>query len=266
LVRTWIAFLSFQTIPLVNQGVWKSTKSWRPQCLFGKQADGLWRLGRYQEAAELLAKYEGTDAHWLLLRLVIATVIATTGSGQHEFDRTESSKRLRAAQEATGEERISRYHDVLKVDGMSQIAWYNIGMLFSEAEQFQDASEAFLIAALIWPGDIDAWANAIACLGNLRKGGPETSSAVFALALVAGAQMDREGLFRKLSIRIRSKDGTPSALTRELIKLVEPLKRVDVIRVSRSDGYSEFPVDDVGSLKRFVDELMLAKPKEDVSS
>jgi len=64
---------------------------------------------------------------------------------------------------------ILKLEEALKIDMLSGLAWYNLGIIYSENSDFDQAAFSFIMAALVQNGGIEAWKNATLCAFNSNK-------------------------------------------------------------------------------------------------
>lgn len=220
----------------------------RESSVHAKQADALWRTGRFGEARKAIAKYDGTEDHWLLLRAVLPLVIEVSQTERQARRPAVAAERIAEGLECTGDEITcrSKWTDAIRADGMSADAWFNLAISYAGPENSESAALAFLVAALIRPEDADSWACAIIrCLEWAKSLGTdiEGPSGLLGHLVTAAAQRDREALFRSLVARVPD---TPEGhqLWRDFIGIVAEQEMLPpVIRITVADRTIEVPLD-----------------------
>lgn len=217
-----------------------------PTSVFAKQADALWRTGRYGEARSTIERYDGSDAHWLGFRAVLPALIQVSGTELQVRDSAAAAAHIERARSAPSEAE-EYYTSAIKADAMSGLAWYNLAITFADKGEHADAAMAFLITAFIQPWDIQAWANTIlaAAQSSAEKKETATAEKLFGVAALAGAHRNREELFRLLLGRLVPDDSDGRRMLRELLATVpEARTTAPVLRVHAADGMIELPLDD----------------------
>ncbi len=62
---------------------------------------------------------------------------------------------------------IEDLKDAIKIDALNSLAWFNLGSLYKESKDWENAMVSYLLCALINRSDIEAWINAFKCSWNL---------------------------------------------------------------------------------------------------
>jgi tetratricopeptide (TPR) repeat protein len=215
---------------------------------YARQADALWRSGRYGKALDALTNYVGEDAHWSILRLLLPGVIEDTGTTEQLRDPLLAEKYVESAFAVdSSEERREWLMRAIVADGMSALAWYNLGLARGASGAHEEATAAFLVVAMIQPWDTEAWANAIRECVAWSKADPAQATfaeQLFGVIAMAGAQYDREGLFRLLLERMVPDTTEGRQLLRQLfgeLPMTKENKRV--LRLIIEGKTLELPVD-----------------------
>jgi hypothetical protein len=231
----------------------------RGPIVYAKQADALWRTGRYGDARDALTKYEGDDAHWLLLAVVLPSVIEVSGTECQTRQPELAGERIAAAM-ASGDPgtvgRLDRWTEVIRADGMASLAWFNLGVSYGASNEHQEAAVAFLIAALIRPVDAEAWANAlVASILWAKNAEQETDfpQRLFGAIATAAAQFDRESFFRALVARLPSDTADGRQFWRVALGTVSEKAGIPtVMRITVDDNTVEVPLHDPDAALRIL--------------
>lgn len=230
----------------------------RDTVVFAKQADALWRAGRYGDAKEAMAKYTGSDAHWIALNSVLPAVIEAAGAPRQTRQPALAADIIKDGAAMMGDVAVhrERWTAAIRADALSSSAWYNLGLADAAIGDYHSAVIAFVVAGLIQPADTDAWANALAsCVMWVRSQGEDASHAesYFALIALVGAHQDREGLYRAMVSRL-SLDSMEARQTVQgmFSALPEKDQPTPVIRITMEGTTHELPADDPEALFRIL--------------
>ena len=137
--------------------------------------DAMLFSGRYREASESLEdllKSSSTvlDAEWLLKRSALQYLREQTHLDLQKRTAPHFPREFFPREMSEGDiERICRA--ALDADALSALAWFNLGGVKHRAGDPKGALSCFLLAALIVPWDLDAWANIIGIV--IQAGDPE---------------------------------------------------------------------------------------------
>jgi hypothetical protein len=131
-------------------------------------------------------------------------------------------------------------NDALRVDALCALAWFNLGGAANRAGESEEALYSFLIAALLEPGDIEAWANVIGTSINATVERPVDGAATTALlAIAAGYGANGEDFVLHLAERVKEtgREGFV-AMIRKVVAEVVPSSEAayPVVRVFGPDG------------------------------
>ena len=172
------------------------------------RADALMFSGRYKDAEDLFSEHSNLserphEAEWELKRLSLGVIRQVTG-----LDEQKRASLHPAGGELRTEELCV---EILKEeDGLSNLAWYNLGIFLRDAENPASAATCFAIAALVAPADVEAWGNAIALAFNTKD------AELLALATIAGFGFHGERLLRHVAERAGARGPVVYASLREI--------------------------------------------------
>ncbi len=141
-------------------------------------ADALFSLGHVEAALNVyrafLALVEEDPEPEVILRTAACNAISQSlGIGNQERNPLSAMDLARTDPAETPLDIAMRMIAALNEDILCQTAWFNLGVARSALGQPQESRIAFLIAALIDPADVDAWANAIILDQGVDDFGPE---------------------------------------------------------------------------------------------
>jgi len=129
-------------------------------------ADALMFAGRYRDAQEAfdayLASAQEPESEWRLKAWALRGIRRHVKCEEQER-RTIAARELASRMSTDSpEESIHRLEEALRKDALCGLAWFNLGVLHSQARRRDDAFLAFLVASLSQRNDVEAWANAMA--------------------------------------------------------------------------------------------------------
>ena len=128
------------------------------------QADCLLFAGRYEEAAELFARYNAThpdgDAEYRLKDRATRAIVDRLGIA-HQQRRTKRAVEVVKADPTTADEWIRQSIEQLQEDALWGSAWFNLAVSDRDYGSPSDALTAFIASTILMPGDLEAWQNAI---------------------------------------------------------------------------------------------------------
>lgn len=122
-------------------------------------ADALMFQGQYSLACDFFNKYllennDDTNYEWHLKFSCLTTLL------EHGWAR----RQIRDSKSAEELIKNGKFEEALKKDFLSNWAWYNYGVFQNdEKKNYNEATIAFSMAALLRPYDIEAWVNATGC-------------------------------------------------------------------------------------------------------
>jgi len=136
-------------------------------------ADSLMFSGKYEKAKINFEEYINNEKkpheEFILKHLILELLI-------NKYKIKEQNRKIQEALNSIdiinsdSDEINLKLENALKLDLLSGIAWYNIGIIHSENEEFYQATMSFTISSLVNNGDIEAWKNATISSLNSEKG------------------------------------------------------------------------------------------------
>jgi tetratricopeptide (TPR) repeat protein len=89
----------------------------------------------------------------------------------------------------SGPELKKQFEEALQLDALCGLAWFNLGSVLNRQCQRDDACIAYLWAALVYPKDAQAWANAFALAVSSQQNSMLAPHIAFAGRLASGNAM-----------------------------------------------------------------------------
>lgn len=183
-------------------------------------ADSLMMCGEFALARKSFKNYfdnsTDIDEEWILKDSVLEYLISEYG-----FESQKRQPMLAEQQEVfkkLGKEivAIEDLKEVIKIDALSSLAWFNLGWLYKESQDWENAMASYLFCALINRADIEAWMNAFICAWNLGN------TSLFLLIVKVGYRINGEefiqsfyDIFEQMIINV------PKELVSELLNGLE---------------------------------------------
>jgi len=185
-------------------------------------ADSLMMCGEFFLARKSLKNYFSNstdiDVEWILKDSVLEYIISEYG-----FESQKRQQRLAEQHEVfkkLGKEviTIGDLEEVIKMDALNSLAWFNLGWLYKENEDWEKSMASYLFCALINRGDIEAWTNAFMCAWNLG------STDFFLLIVKVGYQINGEEFIQSFyDIFEHMTTNVPKELVSKLLDRIEDM-------------------------------------------
>lgn len=136
-------------------------------------ADSLMMKGEYQLAQKEFHKYfddsSKVEFEWVLKDTILDYIIEKYKicSQARSYDKAMNSYALKNI----GKSSVSKNDltDVLFIDALSPLAWYNLGNILANEENYEDSMYGFLICALMNRTDTEAWFNSFITAWNSKN-------------------------------------------------------------------------------------------------
>lgn len=134
---------------------------------------------------------------------------------------------------------IFKLNEALKVDMLSGLAWFNLGITYSQNSDFDQATFSFTMAALVQNGDIEAWKNATLCAFNSNE-----TVALMPLIIRTAYFFNREDYLEEFYLHLESQNqSAPINKIIEVIEQILPTKDINrtmpTVRLLNKDGKFE---------------------------
>ncbi len=203
-------------------------------------ADSLMFAGDYENAKkkfdEYLEKAKKPNEEFVLKSMVLELLLK-------KYNIKKQNRRLQEANNFADIANIKsndinkRLEKALEFDLLSSSAWYNLGIMHSENNEFYQATMCFTISALVNTGDIEAWKNATISSLNSKSG-----ISILPLIILTAYFFNGEEYLEELYSHIELQGN--SEYLNKLAKIIdellprEPLKEKPTIRIF--DGKGKF--------------------------
>lgn len=131
--------------------------------IFATIGDSLFFQGRFEEAKIEYEKYLVEDSMLFLeeeiLKRILCEYLIESNLNNIKLDKEKSFLLIRRFED---ERQLDLLNEAIACNPLNELAWFNRGVLLSEAGSNDDALGSFLIAACILDFDIEAWRNCLA--------------------------------------------------------------------------------------------------------
>lgn len=197
-------------------------------------ADALMFSGQYQEAERTLEQnFESfvypDDAEWALKRYALSWLREQTG--------IDSQKRLTPKFPDLFPTKNNKDVEIekvcclaLKSDCLSALAWYNLGGVHQRTGRNENAARCFLLSALIFPQDLEAWGNVIG-LAMLTR-----DAILFERALFVAYETNGEEFLLHIADRIPQKHDEFMTILTQIVDHIPSRNRDVTIRIHHAEG------------------------------
>lgn len=133
-------------------------------------ADALMFSGKYKLSHEVFTEYLETteDEHleWHLKAICLKELINITEIEEQVRSKYEAEKSIDLSL-SDSDSFMNNLESALELDCLCSDAWFNLGLKHSQSGQESSAALCFTLCALIQPGDIESWVNAVTCALNM---------------------------------------------------------------------------------------------------
>ena len=191
-------------------------KEWRPQ-----YGDALMHSGRYKEALEVFQEYllatKDETAEWHLKSFCLKRVINSFEicSQHRQIDIAISLASITNSPNLVKVKK--RLEEALTKDLLCGLAWYNLGNVYNQQHDLENASFCFTLCALIQTGDLEAWVNA-ALLSFFSK-----NFDIFYLVVRAAYFFKKEDFLTALYDAVsKEKDSKAVGMLSDIIEIIIP--------------------------------------------
>jgi tetratricopeptide (TPR) repeat protein len=206
-------------------------------------ADSLMFEGKYKEAnthfVEYLNNSEDPVDEFVLKNICLESIL-----DEHNFDsqvrnREKANKFADIKLIEKQDDPIPKLEEALKVDMLSGLAWFNLGISHSENNDFNQAAFCFTMAALVQNGDIEAWKNATLCAFN-----SDETIAMLPLIIRTAYFFNGEEYLEELYVHLESQNQseTISPIIEVIEKILpnrENIKTMPTVRLLNKEGKFE---------------------------
>jgi len=133
-------------------------------------ADSLMFEGNYKKAHTYFEEYlnnsESPIDEFILKNICLESILKEHNIESQVRNRDGANKLADVSLLDKEENPIFKLKEALKVDMLSGLAWFNLGITYSQNSDFEQATFSFTMAALVQNGDIESWKNATLCAFN----------------------------------------------------------------------------------------------------
>jgi tetratricopeptide (TPR) repeat protein len=129
-------------------------------------ADALAHSGQYAEALDALRTYfdniEHPEPYWWLFQAVLDLIVEKFSIDTQIRDRETAINIASPGQYSADElQQPETFATALKHDALCGLAWFNMGIAYTEGDEHEQATYAFIGAAISVSWDEEAWVNAL---------------------------------------------------------------------------------------------------------
>jgi tetratricopeptide (TPR) repeat protein len=128
--------------------------------LSARRADALMYAGRYRDALKAFAEIEPEHRNreaWVFVKMrALIAVLEETGIEEQDRDPS-TAHELASAEELA--DVIKALERIWELDAVNHLAWFRYGQALSDAGGVSEAMRAYLVAAVMCEGDVQAWIN-----------------------------------------------------------------------------------------------------------
>lgn len=206
-------------------------------------ADSMMFEGKYKEAnthfVEYLNNSEDPIDEFVLKNICLESILNEHNINSQVRDRDKADKFADVKLIENRNASISKLEEALKIDMLSGLAWFNLGISHSENNDFNQAAFCFTMAALVQNGDIEAWKNATLCAFN-----SDETIVILPLIIRTAFFFNREEYLEELYSHLESQN--QSETINPIIEVIEKIlpdrekiKTMPTVRLLNKDGKFE---------------------------
>lgn len=206
-------------------------------------ADSLMFAGEYNKSFVNFNKYLDNSekpVDGFLLKTICLESIINDYKIEHQIrDGKLASKFADISQIKKGENPITTFNEALKYDVLSGLAWFNLGISYTEIKDKDKATFCFTMAGLTQNNDIEAWKNATLCSFYSNE-----FIALLPLIVRTAYFYNKEDYLEQLYIELENQIQSDSIndvikLIEELLPKKEKLNRIPTVRILNPEGKFE---------------------------
>ncbi|WP_457617563.1 DUF4365 domain-containing protein [Lutibacter sp.] len=183
-------------------------------------ADSLMFEGNYKKAHIYFEKYinnsENPIDEFVLKSICLESIINEYKIEYQNRNEEEANKYADINQIDKKKNPIKQIEKALKFDMLSGLAWFNLGILHSDNNDYSEASFCFSMAALVNNEDIEAWKNATLCAFNSKE-----TITILPLIIRTAYFFNREEYLEEFYLHLESQN--QSALINKIIEAIEKI-------------------------------------------
>jgi tetratricopeptide (TPR) repeat protein len=210
-------------------------------------ADALMFSGNYEKANIIFSEYitetENPFEEFLLKSILLNRILVDKNIKSQKRNPTEANQLADIRDSKSNEEEFLGIEKAIEKDLLSGLAWFNLGILTKEKNDFIKASQYFAFSALINLGDIEAWTFAFLSFLNSGK---ESDLLVGSLILKTAYWHNRDEflmhLYQILETNNKSNKNIIELIDNMLVSNIETDLREDVLRILGNDEIIEIGI------------------------
>jgi tetratricopeptide (TPR) repeat protein len=159
--------------------------------LEARRADALLHAGRYRQALDAFSEIETDDIElsaWIYLKArALSWVIEATGIEEQDRDPASAEELAGRSGEVEGDKELDELAaQVRERDAVSSLGWFNRARDLLDRGLEGDAMHAYLTAAVMREGDVEAWVNVALLSGNVND------TDLFATSAITGNRLNQD--------------------------------------------------------------------------
>ncbi|AUC23226.1 hypothetical protein BTO15_14485 [Polaribacter sejongensis] len=206
-------------------------------------ADSLMYAGEYTNALVYFNKYldhsEKPVDEFLLKTICLQSIINDYGIEHQIRNGKEASKFADLSLIKKSENPITTLNKALKYDMLSGLAWFNLGISYTDIKDKYKATFSFTMAGLTQNNDIEAWRNATLCSFHSNE-----SIALLPLIIKTAYFYNKEDYLEQLYIELENQIQTESIndiieVIEQLLPKKEKLNDIPTVRILNPKGKFE---------------------------
>jgi tetratricopeptide (TPR) repeat protein len=190
-------------------------------------ADSLMFEGNYKKAHTYFKEYlNNTDSPidvFVLKYFCLESILKEHNIESQVRNRDGANKLVNVNLLDKEESTILKLNEALKFDMLSGLAWFNLGITYSENNEFDQATFSFTMAALVQNGDIEAWKNATLCAFN-----SDETNALIPLIIRTAYFFNREEYLEELYLHFENLN--PSLPINQVVEAIEQILPIKDIK------------------------------------
>lgn len=209
----------------------------------GLYADSLFYAGEYKKAnvafTNHINKTNNPTEEFILKNICLETLLEEKKIDKQIRDERKADKLADIRVLKKGVNPIKQFEKALEFDLLSGLAWFNLGIQYSEQNSFSQASFSFTMASLVNTNNIEAWRNATLCSLNSKK-----DFDVIPLIVRTAYFFHREKYLEELYTHLENQNTTESI--ENIIKLIESIipenqdkNELPTVRILNKEGKFE---------------------------
>lgn len=203
-------------------------------------ADALMFSGYYLKARDVFNNYlnlpnSQKDAEWSLKMISLESLIDDYGINEQHRKIERAIKLADLTKITSTDTKLKKLKSALELDLLCGLAWFNMGVLYSQQKNQEEATFCFSMCGLIQSHDIESWVNAT--LSSFNKDTPiQIGALIISTAYFKNSEDYLEELYKKLS---EQKDPKIIELVSSAVEMIVPknnAKKMPEFRILQGNG------------------------------